>query len=298
MKGAFKYHFFLHFIVLLLGFTGILGALISLPSPELVWYRMLIAALGIFLFTSTSGRSPRIPLKTLGQLLLVGVLIAAHWISFFQAIDVSNVSVTLACLSSASFFTALMEPLFFGRRIRPYELILGVMVIGGLFMIFRFETQYLTGILFALMAALFAALFTVINGRMIRTLSSTTISLYEMAGGSLGVTMYLITMGRLSPSIVQGIPWTEWTLLLILGLACTAFAFVGSVYVMKALSPFTVSLTINMEPVYGILLALAIFGEKERMSAGFYAGAVMIIAALFLNTYIKRKKREKDLLSS
>lgn len=298
MKGSFAYHLLLHFIVLLFGFTGILGALISLPSPQLVWYRMLIATLGILFFALIYRERLYLDRSTQGKLLGIGFVIAGHWISFFQAIDVSNVSVTLACISSASFFTALVEPALFGRKIKPYELLLGFMVIAGLFMIFTFETQYLAGILFALLAAFLAAVFTVLNGRMVQSFSPTTISLHEMAGGFLTISLYLLIQGKLTPAIFYGITPNEWGFLLILGLACTAFAFVGSVFVMRALSPFTVSLTINMEPVYGIILALAIFGEEERMSPGFYAGALLILAALFLNTYIKRKKQRNDLLPS
>lgn len=277
----------MHCIVLIYGFTGILGKLITLEAMDLVWWRMLIASAGIAGWMLYKKRGFSIPRKLLLKYILVGLIIAAHWAAFFRAIKVSNVSVTLACLSSASLFAAFLEPLFFRTKIKSYEVFLGLLVIGGLLMIFNFETEYTEGIITALISAFLAALFTVINGKMIKSDRPVRISLYEMIGGTLGITAIMaFTGGFSSQSLSISAMDAFW--LLLLGLVATAFAFVASVKVMDHLSPFTVTLTINMEPVYSILLALLIFGESERMSVGFYGGAVVIIGALFLNALLKR----------
>ncbi len=286
----------MHFIVLIFGFTGILGALISLSSPQLVWYRMGIAFVVLLGFAVGTSRRAFPPGKAAWRFLGTGFIIAAHWITFFEAIKVANVSATLATMSSATLFTALLEPLFFRRRIHWYEVVLGGVMIGGLVMIFQFEPDLQFGILFALLSAFLAALFTVINGRFIKRYAPVSISLYEMAGGTLLITLYLLLRSDIDAAMFM-VPPLEFFYIFLLGSVCTAFAFVASVRVMRSLSPFTVALTINMEPVYGILLAFFIFGESERMTPGFYAGAVVIIAAMFANSWLK-KRREKPIGNS
>lgn len=285
-----RYHLIMHLVVLIYGFTGILGALIEIGSFPLVWHRMLIASVGIaaYLFYK------RIPFAIRrGQALRmigVGFLIALHWIAFFGAIKASNVSVTLGCMASASLFTAFLEPLFFNKKLKAYEVLLGLMVIGGLWTIFRFEAHYATGIALALLASFSAALFTVINARMVRSRGAGIISFYEMLGGAIGISLYFLFTGTpFSP--LFSMTGTDLIYLLILGLICTAFAFMASVNVMKVLSPFSVALTINMEPIYGIVLAFLIFGEEEKMSLGFYFGTLMILLALFTDVLVKRRKK-------
>jgi drug/metabolite transporter (DMT)-like permease len=250
---------------------------------------MLIAAVSIGLFAYPSGKIVKSIRINAGPYLGVGLLIAAHWIAFFQAIKISNVSVTLACLSAASLFTALLEPLFFKRRVDGAELFFGAMVVAGLALIFSFETRYTEGILVALISAFLASLFTVINGRLIRNDNSYRISLVEMIGGVLGITVWLGFTGKLGAELIA-IPGADWLWILILGIVCTGFAFVASVKVMEELTPFTVSLTINLEPVYGIVLAFFIFGSSEKMTFGFYIGTVLILTALYLNALKKKGK--------
>lgn len=280
----------LHFIVLIFGFTGILGKLITVDSEPLVWWRMVIALVAIAIFMKIA----RIPVvaspRTIITLILTGVITAAHWIAFFEAIKVSTVSVTLACLSTAALFTALIEPIFFKRRISGAELTMGVVIVFGLILIFSFETQYATGIILALVAALLAACFTVLNGLFIRKEKPSRIALYEMIGGVLAITVYLLIRGKWSTDIFR-MQSADWMWLMILGIVCTAFAFVASVKVMKTITPFSVSLSINLEPVYGILLAWLIFGEEEQMTWGFYSGAFVILATVFTNAVIQRRKR-------
>jgi len=230
-------------------------------------------------------------LKTIG----VGFIIAAHWIFFFEAIKQSNVSIALAATATGSLFTALLEPIFFKRKLHLYELLLGSIVILGLYFIFQFETENSVGIWLGVMAALLASLFTVMNGQLIKRYDSTRISLYELGGGVIAISIYFLLF---SPSTLPNfqLSTSDWIWMLILAIVCTAFAFVASVKVMEELTPFTVSLSINLEPVYGILLALLIFGESEKMSEGFYLGTSLILCSLFLNVWIKRRLKKKGYL--
>lgn len=251
---------------------------------------MLIASTAIFIYLKIKKNKLLLSLKGSLVTLFTGFIIAAHWICFFEAINQSNVSVTLASLSTASLFTAILEPIFFKRRIHLYELLLGVMVIIGLYFIFAFEPENSIGIYLAILAAFLASLFTVINGRLIKRYSSGIISFYELSGGIVAISFYLLFFKPNSfPSFDLSL--NDMIYIGILGLICTAFAFVASVKVMQDLTPFTVSLSINLEPVYGILMALIIFGDEEKMSAGFYIGALLILCSLFLNVIVKRRKK-------
>lgn len=281
----------LHFIVLIFGFTGIIGKLITIDSEPLVWWRMSIALVAIALYMKWA----RIPIKAGKRaalfMLLTGAITAAHWITFFEAIKVSTVSVTLACLSTAALFTAFIEPIFFKRRISGSEVLMGIVIVIGLTMIFSFETEYALGIVLALISAMLAASFTVLNGIFIRSHKPSRIAFYEMAGGVIAISVYLLVRGR-GDTAFLAVPAMDIVWLLILGVLCTAFAFVASVKVMETITPFTVSLSINMEPVYGILLAWLIFGESERMTLGFYSGAFVILATVFANALLKRIRRK------
>lgn len=289
-REKYKYNILLHLVVLIFGFTAIIGKFITVGSTILVWYRMLIAfaVIGVYLlFTKSS-----LKLKKNGTIktLLTGVIIATHWIFFFEAIKQSTASVALAALSSASLFTSLLEPIFFKRKVQLYEILLGLVVIAGLYFIYEVNPKNGIGILLGVIAAFLASTFTVINGKLIQTYDSQKISLYELFGGFLAISIYLLLSGFSN--------WQEFYLstsdlmwLLVLAIICTAFAFVMSVEVMKELTPFTVSLTINLEPVYGIIMAFLIFGEEEKMSTGFYIGTLLILTTIFVNVYLKRKRK-------
>lgn len=234
-----------------------------------------------------------------------GLVIAAHWITFFLAIKVANVSITLAMMSTAALFASLLEPLFFRRRVDGLEIGLGVIVVAGLYLIFRADSTHFIGMLIALVSAFLSALFSVINGKLIVKHKPTTITTYELLGGVIGISLYLLAsggftaemfaLGQCSEEGAWGIlgEYCDLTLLIILGTVCTAWAFIESVAVMKVLRPYTVVLSINMEPVYGILLAFFFFGESERMDPLFYLGTVIILSALFTEAYVKRRRKKK-----
>ncbi len=282
----------LHIIVLIFGFTAILGEEISLGAFPLVWFRTLLASAALILFVGITRRSMSVKPLELLKYGGVGVLIAGHWISFFMAIKVSNISITLACLASASLFVALFEPLVTSKKLNLLEILLGLVVIAGLVLIFSFEFKYKAGIFLGLLSAFLAAVFATFNSILVKGNDAVKIGLYELIAGFVGISAFLFFNGELNPEILH-ISSRDFWLLLILATVATAFAFVGSVLVMKELSPFTVALTINLEPVYGIILALIFYGEDEKMTPGFYLGAIIILGTIFINAWVKRRERKK-----
>ncbi len=270
------------------GFTAILGALISLESVPLVWYRMLLAVAFITAYLLVKKESFRVPKKGLLQFCVTGVLIAVHWIAFFKAIKVSNISVALVVMSTGAFFTSLIEPLFFKRRINSIEILLGFAVVVGLSIIFRFESTYTAGILYALLAAFLSALFTVVNGLFVKEYKPAVISLYQLLFGVVAISFFIGFTEGFTVDFFQ-VSTTDWYYLLVLSSICTAYAYIVSVEVMQTISPYTVMLTINLEPIYAIVLALFIFGEKEQMNPEFYYGASIVLFVVLLNGVLKNK---------
>lgn len=282
----------LHFIVFIWGFTAVLGALISLEAIPLVWYRMGIATLIIFIFLKFRKEDLKFSFKVLMGFAMAGIIIALHWLTFFSAIKASNVSVTLAVLSTGAFFASLLEPLIYGRKIILYEVLFGLVVIVGLYVIFDVEGSYTLGIILALISAFLSALFSVINGKFVLKHKASAISFYELMFGVLGITIYLAFSGKFTVDFFT-VSKNDWIYLVILASVCTAYAFIASIHVMKWISPYTVMLTINMEPVYGIILALMILGDSENMSPQFYYGAGIILLTVIANGIIKITQERK-----
>jgi drug/metabolite transporter (DMT)-like permease len=285
----------LHFIVFIWGFTAVLGALITVREASLVWYRMGLAGIFLVIYLLYKKQSLRLPLKSVVKLILVGFLIAIHWIYFFKAINVSNVAITLAMFSMGAFFASILEPLIYKRKILWYEVLFGLIIIAGLFIIMQVEIKYLEGILYALFSVFIGVLFTLFNGKLIQQHDSTVITVYEFFAGFLFVSVYLLFDGKFNAQFFQ-ISGTDWMLILVLASICTAYAFTASVHVMKRLSPYTVMLTTNLEPVYGIVLAYFIIGEDEKMSMPFYIGSALILITVILNGVIKNKIKAKKQL--
>lgn len=284
----------LHFIVFIWGFTAVLGALISLEALPLVWYRMLFASFFILIFIFFRKIPTKLPPRTILSLLFAGLVIALHWYTFFRAIKVSNVSVTLACLSTGAFFASILEPIFFKRKVIGYEVLFGLIVIAGLYLIFDVEARYVEGIILALTSAFLSASFSIINGKFVQAYEPTVISFYELLGGALFFSVFLAIGGNFNAEFFK-LSWNDVLWLFVLSSFCTAYAFIASVGVMKYLSPYTVMLTINLEPIYGIILALIVFGEKEQMNSQFYIGALIILSTVILNGFFKNRKKEKEI---
>ena len=292
-----KSYLHFHVIVFIWGFTAVLGALISLDATPLVWYRMLIASGFILLWILWKKKRLRLERKTILIMIIAGCVIAAHWLTFFGAIKVSNVSITLATLSTGAFFTSILEPIFYKRKVIAYEIFFGFIVMLGLYIIFQVETDYVYGILLALSSAFLSAVFSLINGKLAKREDPAVISFYELFTGTLAITAFLAFstfFGKegagFSAEFFQ-LSSSDWGYLLILATICTAYAFIASVAVMKHLSPYTIMLTINLEPVYGIVLAFIIFGSEEKMNPAFYYGALLILTTVILNGILKTRRK-------
>lgn len=272
------------------GFTGILGKLIEADQYVLVWWRTLIAFISLGIYLAIIRQSFQVKTSDFLKLIGTGFIIALHWIFFYGAIKISNVSIAVACMAVASFFTAFLSPLIFRTKLVRYEIILSVGVIIGVAILMGVEVEHIDGISWGLISAFFAALFTVINAFFVRRINSIVISFYEMLGGFLCLTIYLLFTQRLNSAGIA-ISETDVYLLLLLGIFCTAIPFVISVQIMKKLSPYTVSLSVNMEPVYTILLALFCFPADEKMSSGFYLGLLIILSTVVVNAILKARSK-------
>lgn len=294
MRSRTQALWLLHLTVFLWGFTGIFGKLIQQGTLHLVYTRTIIAALGLALAAWWMGRSLSWRTPKLGIYLLTGLIITGHWITFYGAIKISTASIAAACLSTSTVFTALLEPFWFKRRIRAYEVILGLIVIAALLLIFGLESGHRMGIVVGVISALLSAWFNIINAVLVRHDDPVRISFYEIASVAVVLGVGLLVLGDLPPPLWD-LPTSDVVYHLLLGLACTSFPFVTGILVMRKLSPFTVMLTVNLEPVYTILIALLIWGEEERMRTGSYLGIALILICLFVNGWFQRRRDAAEL---
>ncbi|MGF1564794.1 MAG: DMT family transporter [Flavobacteriales bacterium] len=296
--GRYRNLILLHLIVLIFGFTGILGKLISIGAEPLVFWRCAIASAVLGAYMAARSRLRRYPLSVMLRWAGISGIAAAHWITFFAAIKVSNVSVALATLATSALFVSVTAPLVTKKKYDWRESVLGLLVIVGVSIILSVETRYINGIVLSLISAFLAGLFSTLNSIQIKTYDALNISFYELSAAAVLVAVYLAVTGGWSADVVV-LSANDWLWIALLATVATAFAYVVSVDVMKELTPFTVALAINLEPVYSIILALLIFGDEEKMSPGFYWGALLILLALFADAVLKRRKRRAvDLANS
>ncbi|WP_316796804.1 DMT family transporter [Pedobacter agri] len=281
----------LHITVLIWGFTGVLGKVISIDAVPLVWYRVLIATSTLFLWFLITKKNIKVTQKQFFQFFLTGGIVAIHWIFFFHAIKVSTISVTLVCLSSFTLFTAILEPLIKKQPIEIGDILVGLLIILGIYMIFKFESQYTLGIIFGLLAAVASSLFSTINSTLVQKSEPSIIGFYELIGGLFWITLYRFYDGSLLSSPFN-LSTTDWFYIGILGTLCTSVAYVAGVSVMRTLSAFRVALVTNLEPVYGIILAYFFFKDKEQMTGGFYIGALIILGSIFLYPIYKKRQNK------
>lgn len=281
--------FRLHLIVFLWGFTAILGKLVHANAHILVFYRMLFAAFFLFIFIRFIKRdSLKVSRKLLIQLSAIGGFMAFHWLFFFYSIKVSNVSIALSCLSLSTLFAAVLEPLIFKRKIDVSEVVMGIVIVICMGLIFKTEFHYKEGIFFGILTALFGTIFSVFNGKIYGKTSSGNIIFYEIFSGFLLLSIFYLFTGQISQ--LNEISYRDLSLILLLASVFTAFPMLESIKLMKYISPFTLILTINLEPVYGIILAFFIFGESEQMSPVFYIASLIMILAIVANGIIKARK--------
>lgn len=292
MLAKYKHQAILHLIVLVWGLTGILGDYISLSSAKIVFFRTFIAFLSLLLIGFFIKKTKKLHWTQILKISGIGVIVGLHWFTFFYSIKVSTVSIGVVCMSLTTLFVALIEPIIFKRKISTTEIFISFFILLGIIIIFGFEFQYVEGILVGVFSALMAAIFSVLNGQLIKSVSSFAITKYEMLGATVVSLCIVYLNGDLDTGLFD-MSFENGLLLLFLSLVCTTAAFMISVWVMKYLSPFTVSVSINMEPIYTILIAVVLAPDKEKMTFGFYLGGAVIIGAIFTNAYLKRKRKNR-----
>jgi drug/metabolite transporter (DMT)-like permease len=278
-----------HLMVVILGFTAILGKLISLETLHLVWYRMGLAFLSLAIFLSFKRQLFSFSKRDFFGLLGVGSLVTLHWLFFFESIKVSTVSVAVVCLSTSSLFSALIEPVFFKRKLLAYEVIMGIIVVLALAFVMGTESQYIWGYIYAIISAFLGTLFTLFNAKYIKKVGAAQITMIEMLSGVLIISCLLIFKQDYTV-FTSSISIADLNYLFILGVFCTAIVFVWMTEIMRHISPYSLIMAINLEPIYSIILALIIFGNNELMSSSFYIGSSVIIAVVILEGYLKNKQ--------
>ncbi|MFI5131028.1 MAG: DMT family transporter [Chitinophagales bacterium] len=290
MKKAF---FQLHIAVFLAGFTGILGRLIDLNEGLLVWYRLLITSISMWILYSLTKRLQKISAKDILKLTGVGFVVTLHWVTFYGSIKQANISVALVCFSSVGFFTALLEPVILQIRIKWMEVLLGLLVIAGISIIFHFDTQYKTGIILGIISALLLAFVMIILRQFVQRMNSETMLTYQLSGGLLAWTALMPLYMQQFPTNYIFPTLNDWGWLLMLSWVCSVWAFQLSTNALKNLTAFTVNLTYNLEPVYGIALAFVVFKENKFLSKWFFVGFALIAASLIIHLIILLKEERQ-----
>jgi drug/metabolite transporter (DMT)-like permease len=283
----------LHTAVFLAGFTGILGRLITLNEALLVWYRLLIAVFTLWILYYFQRKLQCVSWAGITRITGVGIIVALHWVTFYASIKYANVSVALVCFSAVGFFTAILEPLIIRKPFDKTELLLGLLVMAGIYLVFHFDPQYKTGIILGIISALLASLFPIFNSLLVKQYKPETVTLYQLSGGFLFLTILLPVYLQFVPAghTIPTLSDTGW--LLVLSWFCTVWAFSLSMNALKKISAFTVNLTYNLEPIYGIALAFIIYREDKYLSGSFYVGLFLILLSVFLHTWLVYKAGRK-----
>jgi drug/metabolite transporter (DMT)-like permease len=287
-----KDYFRLHFIVFLWGFSAILGKLVSIPAVEMVFYRAILAFIGIGILLAATKGSFRVSAKDFTKLFLIGFIVAVHWLSFFGSARVSNVSVSLVGFATNSLWAAVLVPWFNRTQVKKFELMLSLIVITGLYIIFSFDFQYKLGLFLGIVAGFTSALFSVFNSRIVQRIPSFTITFYEMIGVSSAIALFLPLYKILwAPGHTLNLAptWSDWIYIGLLAGVCSIYAYSVAIELMKKLSVFFIQLTLNLEPVYGIVMAVIIFGNEEKMGWNFYLGTLLILSAVAVYPLMKRR---------
>ncbi|MCU0421310.1 MAG: DMT family transporter [Bacteroidia bacterium] len=276
----------LHIIIFFWGFTPILGKLISFGALDLVWFRLVFSVISLYLFVLYKKESLKLGVKPILHLFWVGAIVGYHWYLFYHAIKVSNVSVAMAGFSTITLFASVLQPILLQKKFFWGDFIYGIILVIGLAIIFNFEPSSLSGLIYGMLAALTSAFFGVYNGKLINNYGAYKITFYEFIGALVTVSITKLFTGDFNLPIPE---WNDTIYLLLLSIVCTTIAFTWSVEILKLFSPLTIIITNNLEPVYGIVFGVLIFGDTEYMSAGFYIGALLILASVFTYPLIKSK---------
>ena len=272
----------LHTAVFLWGFTGVLGRLISLNEGWLVWWRMFITAITLWVYFFFSGKIQKVSLRDFLKIASIGTILAVHWLLFYGSIKYANVSIALTCLATTGLLSAIIEPLFFRRKINTKELLLGTFALAGIVIIYFSNLQFSVGIYIGLLSALATVIVSVLNKKIVTGFTPQVITLYQLTGGFLGLTILMPLYNYLLHSNIQYPQQWDWLWLAILACFCTVLTFILYIGALHKVSAFTVNLTLTLEPVYGIILAFAVFQENKYLSNYFYIGFALILVAVLL----------------
>jgi drug/metabolite transporter (DMT)-like permease len=288
----------MHIAIVLWGFTAILGKLISLDEGLLVWYRMLFSTVAMAVFLAVQKKQWKLPQGQFMPITLIGLVITLHWITFYGAIKASNVSIAISCFSSVALFTAVMDPLLKGKRPKASELLLGLAVIAGIYIIFTGQKFYFKGIVLSVISAFLASLFTILNKRISNKIDPAVITFYELGTGFLLLTILLPAWMSYNASSFSMPDVRDLQYILILSIFCTTVAFTLSLHALQKIDAFTMNLSVNLEPLYSIILAFLIFKEHELLTTQFYIGSALILSAVVIHgiaTMYQLKKRTREI---
>lgn len=289
--------FRLHFIVFLWGFTAVLGKMITINAESLAFFRMAFATLFLYIGNRfILKNSMKISGKLFLQLFAIGGLMGIHWLLFFTSIKVSNVAIALSCMSLGTLFASVLEPLVFKRKIDISEIVLGIIIVLCILSIFNVERRYVEGIIYGVICSLVGTLFSVFNGKIAGKTASGNIIFYEILGGALLLFGYILFTGKTTALDITAMGWGNFGLIILLASLFTAYPMLESQNLLRVFSPFTIILTINLEPIYGIILAYFIFGESEHMAPVFYIASAVMLLSIFINGYLKSRKKNKNKL--
>lgn len=283
----------MHIAIVLWGFTAILGKVISLDEGLLVWYRMMLSSIATFIFLLSTKKFEKLSFKEIKHISGIGAVITLHWITFYGAIKASNVSIAISCFSSVALFTALLDPLIHKKLPRKSEVLLGIGVMLGIYIIFSVQQLYLKGIILSLISAFLASLFTIMNKSLSGKHDPALITFYELGTGFLLLTCCLPLWYYVNNSQFTLPDFKDWMYLIVLAVFCTTVAFTLSLHALKKLDAFTMNLSVNLEPLYSIVLAIILFHEDKMLNTGFYIGSFIILTAVVLHGYGKIRNSKK-----
>jgi drug/metabolite transporter (DMT)-like permease len=286
-KGINKHYLLLHFIVFIWGFSPVLGRFITASTWQLVWYRIFITVIVLYAYLKFTKHDFKISRKHFWQLCGIGLVIMCHWLTFYGAIKVSNISVTMVAFSTGALFSSIIEPILFKRSIRLYEVVIGLIIVAGIALIFSIQTEFWLGIVLGIVAAFTSSLFGVFNSLMAHQLKSGIISFYELSAALVGLTIFIFINGDLNSTFFV-VDQVSVLGILMLSLVCTVYPFIAAVNLSKYISPYTIVLTVNLETVYGIIWAILFYHENKEVKPSFYIGVLVILTAIFLNSFLKR----------
>jgi drug/metabolite transporter (DMT)-like permease len=280
----------LHFIIIILSLTAILGKLTEASTLTLVFYRTLIAASVLFAIVYFGKQNYKIPLASKLKLLGIGLVLGLHWLCFFGAAKLSTVSISLVTFATVSVFTSFLKPLLIGEKIAQSEIFLGLGAVGAVALIFGFEPNYFWGTAIGLLSGLFAAVFSLFNSKLTYEFESRVISFYEISGACMTMLVGILFCQPKTGFLILG--W-DWLWIGILALVCTVYPHVKMIELLKKIDVFTANLSLNLEPVYGIIMAFFVFGESEKMSIPFYIGAIILLSLVAIDAYLKSQTKVK-----